>query len=115
MGRCRRTASAPQRRRGGRPMSDTSLSLPRELPADRFHAGVRLGVLVAWIASVVLVFLLLRALITAVLGTPVGVGLLLLLIVAVGCAQPLAWLSERALMQRWPSGRAVKLLPGRLS
>ncbi len=96
-------------------MSETTLSLPRELRADRFHAGVRLGVLVAWLASVVLVFLVLRAVISAVLAPVGGVGLLMLIVVAVAVAQPLAMLSERALMQRWPSGRAARLAPNRLS
>jgi hypothetical protein len=96
-------------------MTEMSLSLPRELPADRFHAGVRLGVLAAWLVSVVVVFVVLRALVAAVLGPVGGVGLLLLIVVAVGCAQPLAWLAERALMQRWPSGRAARLTPNHLS
>lgn len=96
-------------------MSQPALSSPRHLPADRFHAGVRLGVLASWLVSVILVFVLLRTLVTALLGPVVGVGLLVLIIVAVACAQPLTWLAERALMRRWPSGRAARLAPGRLS
>jgi hypothetical protein len=94
---------------------EASLSLGRELPADRFHAGVRLAVLAAWVVSVVTVFVVLRLIINAVAGPVAGVGLLVLIIVAVAAAQPLAWLSEKALMRRWPSGRAARLAPGRLT
>ena len=95
-------------------MTESSLTMPRELPADRFHAGVRLAVLAAWLASVVGVFFLLRAIVNAVLGPVVGVGLLVLIILAVAAAQPLAYLAERVAMQRWPSGRAVQLGPSGL-
>lgn len=98
-------------------MGETSMRLgqPQELPADRFHAGVRMAVLGAWLASVVVVFLLLRAIVSALLGPVAGVGLLLVVVVAVAAAQPLAMLAEKALMRRWPSGRAARLVPGRLS
>ncbi len=96
-------------------MSQSSMGLGQVLPADRFHAGVRLAVLAAWLASVVTLFLLLRLLVSALAGPVAGVGLLVLIILAVAGAQPLAWLAERTLMQRWPSGRAVRLAPGRLS
>jgi hypothetical protein len=91
------------------------MTMGRDLPADRFHAGVRLAVLVAWLGSVIIVFFLLRAIVDAVLGPVAGVGLLVLIIVAVAAAQPLAYLAERVAMQRWPSGRAVHLAPGRLT
>lgn len=95
-------------------MTDPSLTVNRSLPADRFHAGVRLVVLVAWISSVLIVFFLLRALANALLGPVVGVGVLVVIILAVAAAQPLAYLAERLAMQRWPSGRAALLSPGRL-
>jgi hypothetical protein len=97
-------------------MSEASLNVGGQvLPADRFHAGVRLAVLGAWVASVIVVFLLLRVIVSALVGPVAGVGLLLLVVVAVAAAQPLAMLAEKFLMQRWPSGRAARLAPGRLS
>ncbi len=96
-------------------MTDASLSLSRELPADRFHAGVRVASMGAWFLAVVAVFVLVRLIFNAVLGPVAGLGLLLVMIVAVAAAQPLAWLAEKALVRRWPSGRAARLAPGRLT
>ena len=95
-------------------MSEVSLAAGRALPADRFHAGVRFAVLVAWVASIFLLFFVLRAVVSAALGPVAGVGLLVLIILAVAGAQPLAFLAERLAIQRWPSGRAALLSPGRL-
>jgi hypothetical protein len=95
-------------------MTDTPAALPRDLPADRFHAGVRVAVLAAWVASVVLLFLIFRALVGALLAPVEGVGVLVLILVAVAAAQPLTYLAERLAVRRWPSGRAVHLAPGRV-
>lgn len=95
-------------------MTDAAVAAGRALPADRFHAGVRLAVLGAWVGSVVVLFFGLRAIITATLGPVAGVGVLVLIIVALAGAQPLAMLAERLAVRRWPSGRSVHLAPGRL-
>lgn len=96
-------------------MTDQSLSRQRELPADRFHAGVRVASMGAWFLAVLVVFVVVRLLLNAVAGPVAGLGLLLVLMVAVAAAQPLASLTEKALVRRWPSGRAVRLAPGRLT
>ncbi len=88
----------------------------RELRADRYHAGLRIVTLAAWLASIGLVFVLLRWVVAAVAGRPIsGVGVLIVAAVAVAAAQPLAWLIERQLLARWPSGRAAQLEAGGLT
>lgn len=89
-------------------------STARELPADRFHGGVRLGTLLAWFAAIILTYLLLRWLAGWLLGGVEGLGSLLVIVLAVVLAQPLALLAERLLVARWPSGRALRLEPNAL-
>jgi hypothetical protein len=86
----------------------------KPLPADRYHSGVRLATLGLWIVAVVVVYVVLRLVAQAVAGQVAGLGTLLLLVLAVALAQPLAWLAERQLVARWPSGRAVVLEPGQV-
>ncbi len=86
----------------------------RELRADRFHTGLRIAALAAWLASVILVFVALRLVLSAILGSVTGIGVLVLAVVAVTLGQPLAWLAEKGLLARWPSGRAVQLEPTHL-
>jgi hypothetical protein len=93
-------------------MTDSSVSLGRLLPADRFHAGVRVATLILWLASLVLSYVVLNIFASQIFGPLSGLGVLLLLIAAVVVAQPLAWLAEKQLLARWPSGRAVELEPG---
>lgn len=95
-------------------MTDSTLAAVRSLPADRFHAGVRLAVLAAWVGSVIVLFFGLRAILNATLGPVAGVGVLVLIILALAGAQPLAMLAERLVVRRWTSGRTVYLAPGRL-
>jgi hypothetical protein len=72
---------------------------------------VRLATLGLWFVAVIGVYLVLRLLAQAIAGQVAGVGTLLLVVLAVALAQPLAWLAERQLMARWSSGRAVALAP----
>lgn len=95
-------------------MTGRTASLGRTLPADRFHSGVRLAALGLWIAAVVVVYLILGVLVDALIGPVAGAGTLLVIVLAVFLAQPLAWLAERQLLARWPSGRAAELAPGAL-
>jgi hypothetical protein len=95
-------------------MTDSTPALGRLLPADRFHAGVRVATLVAWVLSTVIAFGLLSVVATALFGLLSGLGVLLVVLGAVLVAQPLAWLAEKTLLQRWPSGRAAQLEPGAL-
>lgn len=95
-------------------MSDTASSFGRTLPADRFHSGVRVAAMALWFATIVLVYFVLRLVVQAVLGPVQGIGTLLLIALAVVAAQPLAYLAEKQLMQRWPSGRAMQLESGAL-
>lgn len=92
-------------------MTDTSTPLPRLLPADRFHAGVRVATLLMWFASIVVAYVVLGLIATKIFGPLSGLGVLLLLVVAVVAAQPIAWLGEKQLLARWPSGRAAELQP----
>jgi hypothetical protein len=87
---------------------------PRELPADRFHGGVRAMALVLWLAAIVLVFILLRLAAGLFLDEVGGAGILVLIVLAVVVAQPLALLAEKRLVQAWPSGRAMRLEPNAL-
>jgi hypothetical protein len=89
-------------------------SAARELPADRFHGGVRLGTLLAWFAAMILAYLVLRWLAGWLLGGVEGLGSLLVIVLAVVLAQPLALLAEKLLVARWPSGRALRLEPSAL-
>jgi hypothetical protein len=95
-------------------MNPSSSSFGRTLQADRFHTGVRLGSMALWFITIVIVYFLLQFLIQTFLGPIVGIGTLLLIVLAVVAAQPLAYLAERQLMQRWPSGRAMQLENGAL-
>ena len=95
-------------------MNPSSSSFGRTLPADRFHTGVRLTSMVLWFLTIVVVYFLLRLIVETLLGPVVGIGTLLLIVLAVLAAQPLAYVAERQLMQRWPSGRAMQLESGAL-
>jgi len=90
-------------------MNPSSSSFGRTLPADRFHTGVRVGSMVLWFVTIVIVYFVLTLIAQVVLGPIQGIGTLLLIGLAVVAAQPLAYLAERQLMQRWPSGRAMQL------
>ncbi len=94
-------------------MNPTSSSFGRTLPADRFHTGVRVGSMALWFAAIVLVYILLRLVVQPFMSVE-GIGTLVLIALAVLVAQPLAYLAERQLMQRWPSGRAMQLEAGAL-
>ncbi len=96
-------------------MTDTPLSLARPLPADRFHTGVRLAALVLWLLAIAVVYVLLAVVIGLVFGPVSGVGVVIVVIAAIILAQPLAWLAEKQLIARWPSGRAVVLEPGAIT
>ena len=89
-------------------------SAGRTLPADRFHTGVRITSMALWFLTIVVVYIVLRLIVEALLGPVVGIGTLVLIVLAVVAAQPLAYLAERQLMRRWPSGRAMALEPGAL-
>ena len=89
-------------------MSET---LPRELPADRFHGGVRGAALVMWLFAIILVFIILRLVVALFMPELGGAGVLVLVVLAVVLAQPLAFFGEKQLTQRWPSGRAMRLEP----
>ena len=95
--------------------TETTASLGRLLRADRYHAGVRLAALAVWFAAIVVAYVVLGLVIAAVLGPASGVGALLIVVAAIVVAQPLAWLAEKQLLLRWPSGRAAELEPGRLT
>src|SRR5690242_9542875 len=92
----------------------TTPALGRTLPADRFHTGVRVVSMVLWFVSIILVYVLLQLLAAAVGVSTAGVGVLIVIVLAVVVAQPLAFLAERQLMRRWPSGRAMELEPSAL-
>ena len=95
-------------------MTDSSQTLGRLLPADRFHTGVRVAILGVWVVAIVLVYLVVGFAVSHLFGPLSGLSVLVVLVVAIVAAQPLAWLSERQLLARWPSGRAVQLEPGAL-
>ena len=95
-------------------MNEVSLSFGRTLPADRFHTGVRIATMGLWFATIVVVYVVLSLIVPLLLGPIQGIGTLLLLGLAVVAAQPPAFLAERQLMQRWPSGRAMQLEAGAL-
>jgi len=87
----------------------------RDLPADRYHGGVRVAALIIWLVAIVAAYVVLRWLAGLILDEVAGLGTLLLIVLAVVAAQPLAYLGERQLVKRWPSGKAVRLEPGGVS
>ena len=86
----------------------------RHLPADRFHAGVRMATLAAWFGAIVLVYAVLAVIVSAIIAPATGAGAALLAVIALFLAQPLAFLVEKQIVARWPSGRHVRLEPGAL-
>jgi hypothetical protein len=95
-------------------VTDSSPTLGRLLPADRFHTGVRLAILGVWLGAIVLAYLVVGFVASQILGPLSGLSIFLVLVAAIIVAQPLAWLGERQLLARWPSGRAAQLAPGAL-
>jgi hypothetical protein len=75
---------------------------------------VRLGALLLWVAAVAAAYVVLRLVSNLVFGPVAGIGTVLLIVAAVAVAQPLAWLGERQLVARWPSGRSLSLASGSL-
>jgi hypothetical protein len=97
-------------------MSDTPMPAGRALPADRFHSGLRLATLAAWVIAVALVFGAGRVVVHAIFGpAAAGSAALLLAVAAIVLAQPLAYWAEKRLLSVWPSGRAVRLEDGALT
>ncbi len=88
--------------------------MSRVLRADRFHTGVRLATLAVWLLAIVVVYVVLGLIATPIFGPPSGLSVLVTAVLAVALAQPLAWLGEKQLVARWPSGRAVELEPAAL-
>jgi hypothetical protein len=86
-----------------------------ELPADRYHTPLRFTALGLWITAVGGVYLLGDLLWSLLVGPVSGAGILVLFVVALFGAQPLAGWAEKQLITRWPSGRAVQLEGGRLT
>src|SRR5712692_5293506 len=111
---CGRTRPASRLLLRSRRVTDSSAAMGRLLPADRFHAGVRVATLVLWLAAIVAAYVVLGLIANQIFGSLPGLGVLLLFLAAVVVAQPMAWLGERQLLARWPSGRAVQLEPGAL-
>lgn len=83
----------------------------RQLPADRFHTGVRVATLALWLLAMVVAYMVLAFIVHQIFGPLSGLLVLLVAVAAVILAQPLAWLAERQLLERWPSGRAAELEP----
>lgn len=89
-----------------------TMPLPHDLPADRYHLGVRLS-LVAWfVFSLVMVVAVVGGLAQMVVG---GWGWLAGYAAALLSAQPLSRWAEKYLLARWPSGRVVRLQAGLLN
>lgn len=88
-----------------------SSATAQELRADRYHLGVRLAALGAWLAAIVIVYAAGWWLLRLILGEAVGVAVVLLFVVALFLSQPLARWGEYQLIRFWPSGRAVQLEP----
>jgi hypothetical protein len=86
----------------------------RTLIADRYHTGVRLASMLLWLVAIALTFVILRLITNAIFGPLAGLAFVLLIVAAVVAAQPLAWWGEKQLLQRWPSGRLARLVPGAL-
>lgn len=95
-------------------MNQPSPSFGRTLPADRFHTGVRVTSMALWFVTIVVVYGVLSLVVPLLFGPIQGIGTLLLIVLAVVAAQPLAYVAERQLMKRWPSGRAMQLESGAL-
>jgi hypothetical protein len=95
-------------------MNQPAPSFGRTLPADRFHTGVRVGAMALWFLTIVVVYGGLHLIVQAIWGPVTGIGVLLLIGLAVIAAQPLAYLAEKQLVRRWPSGRAMQLESGAL-
>ena len=95
-------------------MTESAAAPGRLLPADRFHAGVRVATLALWLLSIVVTYVVLGLIATPIFGPLSGLGVLLLLLAAVVAAQPLAWLGEKQILAHWPSGRSAQLEPGTL-
>ena len=93
----------------------TGTGLGRELPADRYHTGVRVATLVLWLAAIVALYLAGQGLWNLLLGPVAGLAEGLVLAgAAVIAAQPLMMWAEKQLIARWRSGRAVQLGSGGL-
>jgi len=95
-------------------VTDSLPTAGQRLPADRYHTGVRVVTLLMWFVAIVAAYIVLDFVATRVFGAIAGLGVLLLLVGAIIVAQPLAWLGERQLLARWPSGRSAQLEPGAL-
>jgi hypothetical protein len=119
-------------------LASTSLT-SRNLPADRYHIGVRLGSIGLWVVILVALYAVVAYVLRLVLGETFGGIYLILLegrhvrqrhevlgetfggiylipiIVALFLSQPVSRWAEGLLMQRWPSGRAVRLEDGALT
>ena len=80
----------------------------RELPADPYHSGVRFGALVLWLFIVLALYAAL-AYLAGLIFPDLGAGWLIIIAVVLLVSQPVARWSEKQLIQRWPSGRAVRL------
>ena len=93
----------------------TGTGLGRELPADRYHTGVRLATLVLWLAAVVALYLIGQRLWHLFLGPVASLAEGFVLAgAAVIAAQPLVMWAEKQLITRWRSGRAIQLGAGGL-
>lgn len=89
--------------------------IEQELQADRYHTGLRLATLGLWFGAIGAIFFIGLGLGNLIFGLVVGVGYLILFLVALFAAQPLAAWGEQQLIARWPSGRAIRLASGRLT
>ena len=85
-----------------------------ELRADPLHPGVRVATLVAWFVIIFLIYLAGYYLVRALWGAEAAGYVWVLVVAAMFFSQPLARFTEHTLIQRWPSGRAVRLAPGAL-
>jgi hypothetical protein len=95
-------------------LASTSLT-SRNLPADRYHIGVRLGSIGLWVVILVALYAVFAYVLRLVLGETFGGIYLIPIIVALFLSQPVSRWAEGLLMQRWPSGRAVRLEDGALT
>lgn len=88
------------------------MNLARDLPADRYHLGVRLALVGWFVVMLVLVVAVVGGLAQMALG---GWGWAVGYAAALLSAQPLSRWAEKYLLARWPSGRVVRLQASRLS
>ncbi len=95
-------------------MAASSATL-QELPADRYHLGVRLAALGVWLVAMIGVYAIGWWLLRLILGDTGGIWIVLLFVVALFLSQPLARWGEHLLIRLWPSGRAVQLEPGAIA